>query len=63
MWTNKVQKQLEATIEFKVDDVVDLNMDILWTTKEMEDEANSNDVKQEGELVQNLCGLCCFMRE
>ena len=46
-----------------MDDVVDLSMDILWTTKEMEDEENSNDVKQEVELIQNLCGLCCFMRE
>ena len=39
-----MQKQLEAITGIDVDDVVDLNMDMLWTTKEMGNEEESNDV-------------------
>ena len=46
-WTDLVQKQMEATIECKVDDVIDLSANIVWTPIKMDGEEESNDKEQE----------------
>ena len=47
MWIDQVHKQVKATLESKVDDVIDLSADIAWIQIKMDDEEESNDKEQE----------------
>ena len=53
MRTDRVQEDVEVTIECKMDDVIDLSVDIAWTPIEMDGEAESNDEDKEGKDVED----------
>ena len=54
---------MEATVECKVDDAIDLSVDIPWTIEEMDSKEELNDEEQEVKLVGEPLRTLLFCRE
>ena len=53
---------MESTIGCKVEDVIDLSADIVWTQIEMDNEEESNGEDEEVKMLRILQELCHSVR-
>ena len=60
MQGEKVPKKLETTVEYQMFDAVDLSTDIPWTIIEVDNEEESNDLKQEAEPMVEIPKVFLF---
>ena len=51
MRSKRVQEQVEAIVECKVDDVIDLSVDISWTPIKINSEKESHDEEEDVKVV------------
>ena len=63
MQTGRVQKQMDNTIECKVENVTDLSVDIAWTPIEINGEEESYDKEQEVKDLPNPPRTLLFLEK
>ena len=63
MRKDRVQEEVEVTVQCKMDDVIDFSTDIAWTSIEMDGDAESNDEDEEGKDVADPPRTLLFLEK